>query len=200
MDAAKSTFLARGAALHPTREAKGDVLLTCDDGTSTRAHALILSMGSVFFEARLNEVWSEEGERRVAVEDCPAAVLSAIVDFMYGIDVPADFEELGSLLRVSDRLLMEELREGVARRLVLKVSEENVREMSRLAETYRLEALADSCAKVIVDKQVSTDSIVLKAVSRQFAAYKEVKARRTSPRAAYTNAWGAPLTPHYKNM
>ena len=141
MDAAKSTFLARGAALHPTREAKGDVLLTCDDGTSTRAHALILSMGwdmlrpfeinnlsrSVFFEARLNEVWSEEGERKVAVEDCPAAVLSAIVDFMYGIDVPAYFEELGSLLRVSDRLLMEELREEVARRLVLKVSEENVR-------------------------------------------------------------------------
>ena len=48
--------------------------------------------------------------------------------------------------------------------------------MSRLAETYRLEALADSCAKVIVDKQVATDSIVLAAVSR-LAASKKVKVR-----------------------
>ena len=133
MPSASSTALARLAALQEARGEAGDVVLSCEGG-STRAHASILTMGSDYFQRALSKTWvirrawaREEALRRLVVRDCPAAVLAATIDWMYGVEIPEDFGELEDLLRIADMFLMEELKEEVGRRLGLEMAETNYR-------------------------------------------------------------------------
>jgi len=155
MDTARSTFLAKAeltaAALYQTREVTGDVAIACG-GETTRAHSHYLRMGSDYFCTALAEEWvvQEHGLRKLTVTDYPPAVLAVAIGWMYGISIPEAFGELKDLLGLADRLLMEELKEEVEKRLTLLVTKENYRDMCEHAETYRVQALAAACARVIV--------------------------------------------------
>ena len=74
------------------------------------------------------------------------------MDFLYGVEVPAEVEDLRGLLRLADSLLMESLREVAGRRLGEQVTAANCIEMSQLAETYRSTSLATACARIIVNQ------------------------------------------------
>ena len=69
----------------------------------------------------------EHGLRKLTVTDYPPAVLAVAIGWMYGISIPEAFGELKDLLGLADRLLMEELKEEVGRRLGLEMAETNYR-------------------------------------------------------------------------
>ena len=55
-------------------------------------------------------------------------VLSTAVDFIYGIDIPEEFddaEDLESLLHVGDLYLMENLKDAVGSRIAKDLNEDN---------------------------------------------------------------------------
>ena len=58
------------------------------------------------------------------------------IDFMYGVDLPEDFEDIQGLLRLSDMLFMEELWEEAGRRLAEGITAGNYVERSKMADTY----------------------------------------------------------------
>ena len=144
------------AALQRTRGEEGDVVITTEGGATIRAHGLILSLGSEYFKTALSSTWHEEGRRELALQAAPA-VVAAAVDYMYGIEVPGDFGleaagVLGELLELADRLLMDELKEEAGRRLAIRLSVDNYRDVCGLAERHRASTLAATCARFVVEE------------------------------------------------
>ena len=75
-----------------------------------------MSLRSEYFKTALNTEVGGGWKRVITVEECSHLVLSAIVDFMYGINIPDNFtmEEMFSLLAMADLYLMEDLKVAVA--------------------------------------------------------------------------------------
>merc|ERR1719209_1040633 len=145
MSSAKAALVARIAALQRAREEEGDdVVIRTEGGATTRAHSLVLSMGSEYFKAALSSTWKREGRAEQPLQAAPAAVTIAI-DFMYGIEVPADLglEAPGGLA--------EELQEEVARRLAIYLAVDNYSAICGLAERHQASALAAACARFVAE-------------------------------------------------
>jgi len=159
------------ATLQRTREEEGDVVIVTEGGATTKAHALVLSMGSEYFKAALSSTWQEEGRREHALQTAPA-VLAAAIDYMYGIEVAGDFGleaagetgDMGELLELADRLLMDELKEEVQRRLARRLTVENYRNMCVLAERHHAGALAAACARFVVEEVAEPDWAAIQQV------------------------------------
>jgi len=159
------------AALQRTREEEGDVVIVTEGGATTRAHALVLSMGSEYFKAALSSTWQEEGRREHALQTAPA-VLAAAINYMYGIEVAGDFGleaagetgDMGELLELADRLLMDELKEEVQRRLARRLTVENYRNMCVLAKRHHAGALAAACARFVVEEVAEPDWAAIQQV------------------------------------
>merc|ERR1719348_454625 len=97
--------------LHKMKEETGDFTLTCQ-GKVIKAHSYILSVGSEFFKTALN-TGVGDNSKTMEVKDFSFEVLSTAVDFMYGIEIPEDFnnsDDLKSLLHLADLYLMEDLK------------------------------------------------------------------------------------------
>ena len=69
-------------------------------------------------------------KRVITVEECSHLVLSAIVDFMYGINIPDNFsmEDMFSLLAMADLYLMEDLKDAVAPLVGKQLKTDNILE------------------------------------------------------------------------
>ena len=91
-------------------------------------------------------------KRVIAVEECSYIVLSAIIDFMYGINIPDDFsmEDMYSLLAMADLYLMEGLKDAVAPLFGKQLKTDNVQETFRLAEKHGALKLKDVCCDFIL--------------------------------------------------
>ena len=118
---------------------------------------------SGYMEAKVNR-WSEVKE--LVIEDCDPATFNLIVDYMYGIALPEsmlsssndeegirqDLEKMEKLLEMSDRLLMEDLKEEVEK-MIIKTFETKINdveqcvEVIKLAENFDLSKLLRVCAK-----------------------------------------------------
>merc|ERR1719209_1265600 len=162
MSSAKAALVARIAALQRAREEEGDdVVIRTEGGATTRAHSLVLSMGSEYFKAALSSTWKREGRAEQTLQAAPAAVAIAI-DFMYGIEVPADLGleapgGLAEVLRLADMLLAEELKEEVARRIAIYLAVDNYSTICGLAERHQASALAAACARFVAEKVEAPD-------------------------------------------
>ena len=77
----------------------------------------------------------------------PHHVLATVVNFMYGHDVPQDFEsaDVETLLAMADLYLMEDLKESVARLVGKRLSKENILATYKLAEKYGADQLKEMC-------------------------------------------------------
>jgi len=161
MSSAKAALVARIAALQRAREEEGDVVIRTEGGATTRAHSLVLSMGSEYFKAALSSTWEREGRAEQTLQAAPAAVAIAI-DFMYGIEVPAGLGleapgGLAEVLRLADMLLAEELKEEVARLLANHLAVDNYRAICGLAERHQASALAAACARFVAEEVEAPD-------------------------------------------
>ena len=118
---------------------------------------------SGYMEAKVNR-WSEVKE--LVIEDCDLATFNLIVDYMYGIALPEsmlsssndeegmrqDLEKMEKLLEMSDRLLMEDLKEEVEKMIIKTwetkiIAVEQFVEVIKLAENFDLSKLLRVCAK-----------------------------------------------------
>ena len=81
----------------------------------TTHYSLLTSLRSEYFKTALNTEVGGGWKRVITVEECSHRVLSAIVDFMYGINIPEDIsmEDMFSLLAMADLYLMEDLKVAV---------------------------------------------------------------------------------------
>jgi len=92
---------------------EGDIRLRCQ-GEVVKAHLLILSMRSKYFETALKTgMGNAKSKSEMDVEDCSLEVLTCAVNFMYGIPIPEDFADTQGLLHQADLFMMEDLKTAV---------------------------------------------------------------------------------------
>ena len=86
------------------------------------------------------------------VEECSKYVLSTIIEFMYGSDLPWDLSmnDATSLLAMADMYLMEDLKDSVAPIIEKQVTCENILEISKLAVTHKANRLIEMCCNFIL--------------------------------------------------
>ena len=111
-----------------------------------------MSLRSEYFKTALNTEVGGGCKRVFAVEECSHLVLSAVIDFMYGINIPDDFtmEDLFSVLAMADLYLMEGLKDAVAPLLDKQLKTDNILETSRMAEKHDGLKLKEVCCHFIL--------------------------------------------------
>ena len=70
-----------------------------------------------------------DSSKTMEVKEFSYEVLSAAVDFMYGIEIPEEFnkeEDLKSLLRMADLYLMEDLKDAVSPLIAKRLTNDNL--------------------------------------------------------------------------
>ena len=95
-----------------------------------------------------------DNSKTIDVKDFSHKVLSTAVDFMYGIEIPDDFnnsDDLKSLLHMADLFLMEGLKDAAGFRIGKDLNKENIFETIHLAEKFRATVLSEKCAEFIFE-------------------------------------------------
>ena len=118
---------------------------------------------SAYFKTALNTDVGDTS-KTLEVTEFSYEVLSAAVDFMYGIELPEDFnskDDLKSLLHLADLYLMDKLKNAVSYRISKDLNTENVFDTSELAETFSSVALIEQCASFIFDNASAVDEKIM---------------------------------------
>ena len=136
-----------------------DLTLICGQ-MRRQVHSCVLANRSPYFEAAVKR-WTN-GEKELIVESCNPDVMNMVINYMYGIPldrqkVEANLEVQESLLEMSRRLLMFDLKAEVEKVLMQNVNKKNFNQMCDFAEDYDSLVLAEHCAKFIVEKNIQPD-------------------------------------------
>jgi len=115
-----------------------------------KAHSFVLGM-SPYFKTSLNTAVGENN-KVFSVEECSPRVLTTVIDFMYGIDIPEQIldDDAEMVLAMADLYLMEDLKEAVALHLGKDLAAGKILERSTLAEKYGAEKLKEMCCDFIL--------------------------------------------------
>jgi len=151
MSAAASFLSSAMLRLYEAREEAGDYTLTCR-GVMVKAHSLILSNSTNYFERAMATEVGEGGRLGMEVWECEIATLETVVAFMYGVEVPEGFADLQGLLELGDRFLLEELKEEAGRRIAQHIDAQNFRNICEMADLHKAKSLAVACAKFVMTK------------------------------------------------
>ena len=89
---------------------------------------------------------------KMNIEDCSPEVLQEAVNYMYGVDIAKDFNDLIGLLEIAERFLMEDLKEETGKQMAETLGENNFHEFSRAADKLNLTSLIEECVKYIMFK------------------------------------------------
>ena len=115
---------------------------------------------SPYFKTALNTAVGENN-KVFSVEECPPHVLTTVIDFMYGIDIPEQIKEYDAemVLVMADLYLMQDLKEALAPHLGRDLAIGNVLHRSILAEKYGAEKLKEMCCDFILSniKQIDKE-------------------------------------------
>merc|ERR1719430_508244 len=152
MSFATNDLFSHVVELHKSKEDTGDFTLTCQ-GEVIKAHSWILGMGSEYFKTALSTAVGDN-RKTMEVKEFSYKVLSTAVDFMYGVEIPEDFnnnEDLKSLLHVADLFLMEGLKDAAGFRIGKDLNKENIFGTSQLADKFRAVVLSEQCAEFFFD-------------------------------------------------
>ena len=90
-------------------------------------------------------------EDSIEVKGFSFHVLSTVINFMYGHDLPQDFssKNVESLLTMAELFLMEDLKLAVARLLGQRLNKDSILETRQLAEKYGAQELKEMCRDFI---------------------------------------------------
>ena len=120
---------------------------------------LFLLFRSDFFKTAMNTAVGNNN-KAMEVEEFSYEVLSAAVDFMYGIEIPGEFnkvEDLRSLLQMADLYLMEDLKDAAGFLISKTLNKKNIIDISQFASKFRAMLLSKSCANFLFDNHSSVD-------------------------------------------
>ena len=116
---------------------------------------------SEYFKTAMNTaVGNNNKKKTLEVVEFSYAVLSTVVDFMYGIEIPEEFndeEDLRSLLRMADHYLMEDLKDAAGFKISKNLNMENVFDISKFADKFRAMLLTEQCAEFLIVNHSSVD-------------------------------------------
>ena len=131
---------------------KGDFKLICQGKVFT-AHSFILSERSGYFktalETNVGEV-KKEMDINAVVEECIPEVLSCAINFLYGQNIPADFNHGHCLFKTADAFLMEDLKDAVCRFFSQRLNMNNVKEVAKSADIYHSPRLLEECHNLVL--------------------------------------------------
>ena len=84
------------------------------------------------------------------VEECIPEVLSCAINFLYGQNIPADFNHGHCLLKTADAFLMEDLRDAVSEFFFQRLNMDNVKEVAKSADMFHSPRLLDECHNLVL--------------------------------------------------
>ena len=99
-----------------------------------------------------------DSSKTMEVKEFSYEVLSAAVDFMYGIEIPEEFdneEDLKSLVHMADLYLMEDLKDAAGFLIGKALNQDNVFDISKFADKFGAMLLSDQCANFFYDNHAS---------------------------------------------
>jgi len=120
-----------------------DITLVCQ-GTRKSVHAALLMSRSPFFEGMVElERWANGG-RELVLDYCDPEVLTVVIDYMYGIDLPQllDCFKICKVLDASELFLMADLRAEVEKLFIKIISKDNIKELCGAADNCCSKKLA----------------------------------------------------------
>ena len=106
---------------------------------------------SAYFKTALNTAIGEK-PKDIDVQECSPKVLSVVLRFIYGISLPVnlDVEDAKQVLLMADLYLMEDLKEAVIVIMAKQLTDDNIQEISKMAEKFTAPKLMDTCADFII--------------------------------------------------
>merc|ERR1719370_1634714 len=128
-------------------------------------------MRSEYFKTAMNTaVGNNNIKKTLEVVEFSYDVLSTAVDFMYGIEIPEEFNDendLRSLLHMADHYLMEDLKDAAGFKISKNRNMENVFDISKFADKFRAVLLSEECAKYLYDNHASIEDGKMAEIKRK---------------------------------
>ena len=84
------------------------------------------------------------------VEECIPEVLSCAINFLYGQNIPADFNHGHCLFKTADAFLMDDLRDAVIKFFSQRLNMNNVKDVAKSAEMYHSPRLLEECHNLVL--------------------------------------------------
>ena len=125
---------------------------------------------------------NNKSKSELEVMDCSPEVLTCVVDFMYGIPIPEDFEDTKGLLHQADLFLMEDLKSAVGFLIAKTLSLNTLTDMFPLGEKYREVVLQESCSDFILAHIEEIEDNVLSELDLSLIAKKSLQAIKDTKR------------------
>ena len=135
-----------------------------------------------FATALTTGVGNAKSKSELEVEECSPEVLICVVDFMYGIPIPEDFEDTKGLLHQADLFLMEDLKSAVGFLIAKTLSLNTVKDLFPLGEKYREVVLQESCSDFILAHIEEIEDNVLSELDLSLIAKKSLQAIKDTKR------------------
>merc|ERR1711915_906781 len=122
-----------------------DVTFTIGD-EKIKAHRLILSARSEYFDAMFHSRMKEDADKDVEIHDCKPEIFMRVIEFLYTDTPPEDIDEISmKLLPYADRYLVTSLKNHCANSMKNNLSPENIKEVLILAHTHHCPLLKERC-------------------------------------------------------
>ena len=121
---------------------------------------MLLFHRSDYFKTAMNTAVGNNNKKTLDVVEFSYEVLSTAVDFMYGIEIPEEFnneEDFVNLLRLADQFLMEDLKDAAGFKISKNLNMENVFDISKFADKFRAVLLSEECARFLYDNHASIE-------------------------------------------
>ena len=123
-----------------------------------------------------------KSKSELEVKDCSPEVLTCVVDFMYGIPIPEDFEDTKGLLHQADLFLMEDLKSAVGFLIAKTLSLNTLTDLFPLGEKYREVVLQESCSDFILAHIEEIEDNVLSELDLSLIAKESLQAIKDTKR------------------
>merc|ERR1719495_28488 len=128
-------------------------------------------MRSEYFKTAMNTtVGNNNNKKKLEVVEFSYEVLSTAVDFMYGIEIPEEFndeDDLVNLLHMADHYLMEDLKDATGFKISTNLNMENVFDISKFADKFRAVLWSEECAKFLYDNHASIEDDKIAEIKRK---------------------------------
>ena len=135
-----------------------------------------------FATALTTGVGNAKSKSELEVKECSPEVLICIVDFMYGIPIPEDFEDTKGLLHQADLFLMEDLKSAVGFLIAKTLSLNTVKDLFPLGEKYREVVLQESCSDFILAHIEEIEDSVLSELDLSLITKRSLQAIKDTKR------------------
>ena len=128
---------------------------------------------SDYFKTALDTAVGEK-KKLIEVEECPFHLLTIIIDFIYGTEIPDDISlhDARTLLGMADLYLMEDLKDAVSPSIARRLTNGNLFEIFQLGEMFTAPTLKGLCVDFLIKAYNDNEDFVRKVRSANLGTFK----------------------------